>query len=44
MENKNIIIIAVAVIAIIAVVGVIFTTGIFNQTTGVTTPFETEFM
>ena len=44
MDNKKIIIIAVAIIAIIAVVGVIFTTGIFNQTDSVTTPFETEFM
>ena len=45
MENKNIIIILVAVIAIIAVVGFIFTSGILNQNdNGVTTPFETEFM
>ena len=44
MENKNIIIILVAAIAIIAVVGVIFTSGILNQNNAVTTPFETEFM
>lgn len=46
MENKNIIIIAVAIIAIIAVVGVIFTTGILdngNSDFG-TTPFKTNFM
>ena len=44
MENKNIIIILVAVIAIIAVVAFVFTSGMFNQSTSVTTPFETEFM
>ncbi|WP_407415262.1 hypothetical protein [Methanobrevibacter sp.] len=45
MENKNIIIILVAVIAIIAVVGFVFTSGILNQQdNGVTTPFKTEFM
>ena len=46
MENKNIIIIAVVVV-IIAILGVIFATGILNggeKTTGVTTPFKTEFM
>lgn len=45
MENKNIIIIAVVIIAIIAVVGVIFATGILNgESNAQTTPFETEFM
>lgn len=45
MENKNIIIIAVVIIAIIAVVGVIFATGILNgESNTQTTPFETEFM
>ena len=44
MENKNIIIIAVAIIAIIAIVGVIFATGMLNGTNQVTTPFKTEFM
>lgn len=49
MENKNIIIIAVAIIAIIAIVGGIFASGILNgnekaPTTTTTTPFETEFM
>ncbi len=45
MENKNMIIIAVAIIAIIAVVGVVLTTGILNPAKNVeTTHFETEFM
>ena len=46
MENKNIIIIAVAIIAVIAIVGVIFATGILNPTkeTGNTTDFKTDFM
>lgn len=48
MENKNIIIIAVAIIAIAAIVGVIFATGMLNNDNGTnnaeTTPFETEFM
>lgn len=48
MENKNIIIIAVAIIAIVAIVGVIFATGIFNNDNSTnnaeTTPFDTEFM
>ena len=46
MENKNLIIIAVAVV-IIAVLGVIFATGMLNgdqKVTGPTTPFKTEFM
>lgn len=46
MENKNIIIIAVAIIAIIAIVGVIFATGILdngNKNT-VTSPLKTKFM
>ncbi len=45
MENKNMIIIAVAVIAIIAIVGVIFATGMLNgKSNAQTTPFENEFM
>ena len=45
MENKNIIIIAVAVIAIIAIVGVIFATGMLNGNGNVaTTPFKNDFM
>lgn len=44
MENKNIIIILVAIIAIIAIIGGVFVSGIFNGETGITTPFETEFM
>jgi hypothetical protein len=45
MENKNMIIIAVAVIAIIAIVGVIFATGMLNGKSNTqTTPFESEFM
>ena len=45
MENKNIIIIAVAVIAIIAVAGYIFASGMLNEEKSVeTTPFKTEFM
>lgn len=45
MEDKNMIIIAVAVIAIIAIVGVIFATGMLNGKGNVqTTPFKTEFM
>ncbi|MBQ2832147.1 hypothetical protein [Methanobrevibacter sp.] len=43
MENKKIIIIAVAIIAVIAVVGVIFATGILNGNKQVT-EFETDFM
>ncbi|WP_458456816.1 hypothetical protein [Methanobrevibacter sp.] len=43
MENKNIILIAVAVV-VLAVIGVIFATGMFSQSNVVTTPFETEFM
>ena len=45
MENKNLIIIAVAVIAIIAIVGVIFATGMLNGNGNTqTTPFKTDFM
>ena len=49
MENKNIIIIAVAVIAIVAIVGGIFASGMLNggnkaPANTETTPFETEFM
>lgn len=45
MENKNIIIILVAVIAVIAIVGVIFTTGILNGNDNqATSNFKTEFM
>lgn len=48
MENKNIIIIAVAVIAIVAIVGGIFASGILNgndnKAPTATTPFKTDFM
>ncbi len=45
MENKNMIIILVAVVAIIAIVGVIFATGMFNGNDNKqTTEFKTEFM
>ena len=47
MENKNLIIIAVAVVAVIAIVGVIFATGMLNGETKAptkTTPFKTDFM
>ena len=45
MENKNMIIILVAVIAIIAIAGVIFATGILNGNDNQqTTDFKTEFM
>lgn len=46
MENKNIIIIAVAIIAVVAVVGVILATGMLNgeEAVGETTHFKTEFM
>ncbi|WP_296857740.1 hypothetical protein [uncultured Methanobrevibacter sp.] len=46
METKNIIIIAVAIIAVVAIVGVIFATGVFNQdkTPAETTDFENDFM
>jgi hypothetical protein len=45
MENKNIIIIAVAVIVIVAIVGVIFATGMLNGKEKMqTTPFKTDFM
>ena len=46
MENKNIIIILVAIIAIIAIAGAIFVSGMLNDgnKNAVTTPFETEFM
>ena len=47
METKNIIIIAVAIVAVIAIVGFVFTTGILNGDNNKnveTTPFETEFM
>ena len=47
MENKNIIIIAVAVIAIVAIAGVIFATGMLNgndNSNKVTSPLKTEFM
>ena len=43
MENKNIILIAIAVI-VLAAIGVIFATGMFSGGNTVTTPFETEFM
>ena len=45
MENKNIIIIAVAIVAIIAIVGVIFATGMLNGNENTqTTPFKNDFM
>ena len=45
MENKNMIIIAVAIIAVIAIVGVIFASGMLNGKGDTqTTPFKTEFM
>ena len=44
MENKNMIIIVVAIIAVIAIVGGIFLSGMFNETNTVTTPFNTTFM
>ncbi len=45
MENKNMIIILVAVVAIIAIVGVIFATGMLNGNDNKqTTEFKTEFM
>ena len=45
MENKNMIIILVAVIAVIAVVGVIFATGMLNGNGNhETTQFKTDFM
>ncbi|WP_407453207.1 hypothetical protein [Methanobrevibacter sp.] len=45
MENKNLIIIAVAIIAIIAIVGAVFVSGVFNGSKDLgTTPFKTDFM
>ncbi len=45
MEEKNMIIIAVAIVAIIAIVGVIFATGMLNGNEHTqTTPFKTDFM
>ena len=45
MENKNIIIIAVAVIVIIAIAGVVLSAGFLNKATGTTTtPFSNAFM
>lgn len=47
MENKNIIIIAVAIVAVIAIVGIIFATGILNEDNkapATTTDFNTTFM
>lgn len=45
MEDKKMIIIAVAVVAIIAIVGVIFATGMLNSKENIqTTHFEAEFM
>lgn len=45
MENKNLIIIAVVIVAIIAVIGVVLSTGFLNKTTdGSTTPFSNAFM
>ena len=45
MDNKNIIMILVAVVVIIAIVGAMFVSGMFNGAKETaTTPFETEFM
>lgn len=45
MENKNVIIIAVAVVAIVAIAGYIFASGMLNEEKSVeTTPFKTNFM
>ena len=45
MENRNLIIIAVIIVAVIAVVGAIFATGLLdNKGDTATTPFKTEFM
>ena len=45
MENKNIIIIAVAIVAIVAIAGVIFATGMLNGNNHQeTTKFKTDFM
>ena len=47
MENKNLIIIAVVIVAIIAVAGVIFSTGMLkgeSKAPTATTPFKTDFM
>jgi hypothetical protein len=45
MENKNIIIILVAIIAVIAIAGAIFVSGVFNETNDLgSTPFKTNFM
>lgn len=45
MENKKMILILVAIIAILAIVGAIFVSGVFNGNgNAVTTPFQTEFM
>lgn len=47
MEEKNMIIIAVAIVAVIAIAGVIFATGMLNGNNNSnlgTTPFETDFM
>ena len=45
MENKNLIIIAIAIIAVIAIAGAIFVSGVFNENNDLgTTPFKTDFM
>jgi hypothetical protein len=46
MENKSMIIIAVAIVAVIAIAGVIFATGMLNgnDNNQGTTPFKAEFM
>ena len=47
MENKNMIIIAVAIIAVIAIAGIIFATGMLNGNSNNnqgTTPLKTDFM
>lgn len=45
MENKNMILIVVAIIALIAIVGAVFVFGVFNEgNNSITTPLKTEFM
>ena len=45
MENKNLIIIAVVIVAIIAAIGVVLSTGFLNKAAdGATTPFSNAFM
>ena len=45
MENKNLIIIAVAIVAIVAIAGIIFATGMLNGNNNLgTSQLKTEFM